>query len=267
MRSGLGPGPRSTRSSDRGFAARCRSGSPPRPGRHLFHEAEGSVPRSGRRGRRRVLRVRRRRPQRRRHHDTSAESTTTTTTTTPDCRRFELRGTLVSAGASSFSIKVVKANHASAGAVGATVTVAVTPDTRVVVDRPRTLSGPNPNDWAWINGKRCGGDAGTLHRPERALRGAQPHGRRALAGPDDQQVTSWHKPGRGRRQPAPTWYLAEAAQRAPRRVLAAGGTPPLSWRVAPHVRTLLHARPFSCFAAAHLIATSKGGCSTWPSRS
>ncbi len=107
---------------------------------------------------------------------TSAESTTTTTTTTPDCRRFELRGTLVSAGASSFSIKVLKANHSSAGTVGTTVTVAVTPDTRVSWTGRGTLSGPNPGDWAWVNGKRCGGDAGTLTARSALFAAPKPHG-------------------------------------------------------------------------------------------
>ncbi len=105
------------------------------------------------------------------HHDsggttsTSAESTTTSTTsttTTQDCPRFQLRGTLVSTSATSFSIKVLKANHAAASAIGDTVTVAFTPDTRVSWSGRGTMSGPNTGDYAWVGGKQCGGDAGAL---------------------------------------------------------------------------------------------------------
>ena len=42
------------------------------------------------------------------------------------------------------------------------MTIAVTPDTRVSWAGRGILSGPNAGDYAWVNGKQCGGDAGAL---------------------------------------------------------------------------------------------------------
>ena len=93
---------------------------------------------------------------------TTSTSAETTTTTTQDCQRFELRGSLVSVSGSSFTINVVKANHAASSAAGTALTIAVTPDTHVLWAGRGILSGPNPGDYGWVNGKRCGGDTGAL---------------------------------------------------------------------------------------------------------
>ena len=93
---------------------------------------------------------------------TSTAATTGSTTTTQDCRRFHLRGTLVSVGASSFTINALKGNHAAPGAAGSPVVIAFNADTRVVWAGRGLLSGPNPGDYAWVNGKQCGGDSGAL---------------------------------------------------------------------------------------------------------
>ena len=85
-----------------------------------------------------------------------------TTTSTQDCQRFQLRGTLVSVSSASFTVNVVKANHAASSVAGTALTIAVTPDTHVLWAGRGILSGPNPGDYAWVNGKRCGGDTGAL---------------------------------------------------------------------------------------------------------
>jgi hypothetical protein len=88
---------------------------------------------------------------------TTTSSTTTTTTTSSDgCRRFELRGTLASVSATSFSVNVTKGNKAAKGVAGTTVTVAVTADTRVSWSGRGTLTGPNQGDTVQVNGKQCG---------------------------------------------------------------------------------------------------------------
>jgi hypothetical protein len=91
---------------------------------------------------------------------TSTAATGSKTTTTQDCRRFHLRGTLVSVGASSFTINALK--DAAAGAAGSPVVIAFNADTRVVWSGRGLLSGPNPGDYSWVNGKQCGGDSGAL---------------------------------------------------------------------------------------------------------
>jgi hypothetical protein len=98
------------------------------------------------------------------------------TTTNQDCRRFHLRGTLVSVAGSSFTINVVQGNHAVAGATGTPVVVAITPDTRVIWSGRGLLSGPNPGDNAWVNGKQCGGDSGARTARNILFSTPKPHG-------------------------------------------------------------------------------------------
>ena len=80
----------------------------------------------------------------------------TTTTSSDGCRRFELKGTLASVSATSFSVNVTKGNKAAQGVVGTAVTVAVGADTRVSWSGRGTLTGPNQGDSVKVNGKQCG---------------------------------------------------------------------------------------------------------------
>jgi hypothetical protein len=114
------------------------------------------------------------------HHDggttsTSAESTTTNSTT-HDCKRFNLKGTLASSSGSSFLINVLKANDGASSLVGTTVTVAVTPDTRVSWSGRGTLNGPNVGDSAHVNGKQCGGDTAPMNAKKAEFRAPHTHG-------------------------------------------------------------------------------------------
>jgi hypothetical protein len=89
--------------------------------------------------------------------DTTTTSETTTTTTAGDgCRKFELKGTLASVAASSFTVNVTKGNKAAKGVAGTTVTVAVSADTKVSWSGRGTLTGPNVADTVSVNGKQCG---------------------------------------------------------------------------------------------------------------
>lgn len=89
---------------------------------------------------------------------TTAETTTsaTTTTSTDGCRKFELKGTLASVSASSFTVNVTKGNKEAKGLAGTTATIAVTADTRVSWSGRGTLTGPNQGDSVSVNGKQCG---------------------------------------------------------------------------------------------------------------
>ena len=116
------------------------------------------------------------------HHAGSTTGTTsttadtsTTTTTTQDCRRFHLRGTLVSVSSSTFTINAQQGNHAAAGAVGTPVVIAFNADTRVSWAGKGLLSGPNPGDDAKVGGKRCGGDTGALTAREAQFRTPKAH--------------------------------------------------------------------------------------------
>ena len=81
---------------------------------------------------------------------------TTTTTSNDGCRKYELKGTLASVSASSFTVTVTKGNKEAKSAVGTTATVAVTADTRVSWSGRGTLTGPNQGDSVSVNGKQCG---------------------------------------------------------------------------------------------------------------
>ena len=87
---------------------------------------------------------------------TTTASQTTTTTSNDGCRRFELKGTLASVTASSFTVNVTKGNKEGQSVVGTTATVAVTADTRVSWSGRGTLTGPNQGDSVSVNGKQCG---------------------------------------------------------------------------------------------------------------
>jgi hypothetical protein len=89
---------------------------------------------------------------------TTGDTTTTSETTTASdgCRKFELKGTLASVAASSFTVNVTKGNKAAKGVAGTTVTVAVSADTKVSWSGRGTLTGPNVADTVSVNGKQCG---------------------------------------------------------------------------------------------------------------
>ena len=87
---------------------------------------------------------------------TTATSQTTTTSPNDGCRRFELKGTLASVTASSFTVDVTKGNKDAKSLAGTTATVAVTADTRVSWSGRGTLTGPNQGDSVSVNGKQCG---------------------------------------------------------------------------------------------------------------
>jgi hypothetical protein len=80
----------------------------------------------------------------------------TTTTSSDGCKKFELKGTLASVSATSFSVNVTKGNKAAKGVAGTTVTVAVAADTRVSWSSRGILTGPNTGDSVSVNGKECG---------------------------------------------------------------------------------------------------------------
>jgi hypothetical protein len=87
---------------------------------------------------------------------TTTAPATTTTTSSDGCKKFELKGTLASVSASSFSVNVTKGNKAAKGVAGTTVTVAVAADTKVSWSGRGTLTGPNTGDSVSVNGKQCG---------------------------------------------------------------------------------------------------------------
>jgi hypothetical protein len=105
----------------------------------------------------------------------TASDSSTTTTTTQDCRRFHLRGTLVSVSSATFTINAQQGNHAAAGAVGTPVVIAFNADTRVSWAGRGVLSGPNPGDFAKVNGKQCGVDTGALTAREARFRTPKAH--------------------------------------------------------------------------------------------
>jgi hypothetical protein len=107
---------------------------------------------------------------------TTAETTNTsdaTTTSSDGCNRFELKGTLASVSAQSFSVNVTKGNKDAKGIAGTTVTIAVAADTRVSWSGRGTLTGPNAGDTVSVNGKRCGT---TLTASKVEARGPGKHG-------------------------------------------------------------------------------------------
>ena len=85
---------------------------------------------------------------------TTSESTTTTSN--DGCKKFELKGTLASVSALSFTVTVTKGNKEAKSLAGTTATVAVTADTRVAWSGRGTLTGPNQGDSVSVNGKQCG---------------------------------------------------------------------------------------------------------------
>jgi len=89
---------------------------------------------------------------------TGATTTSESTTTSPTdgCKRFELKGTLASVSATSFTVTVTKGNHEAKSLAGTTATVAVSADTRVSWSGRGTLTGPNQGDSVSVNGKQCG---------------------------------------------------------------------------------------------------------------
>jgi hypothetical protein len=80
----------------------------------------------------------------------------TTTATSDGCKKFELKGTLASVAASSFTVNVTKGSKEAKAAAGTTATVAVGADTRVSWSGRGTLTGPNTGDSVSVNGKQCG---------------------------------------------------------------------------------------------------------------
>ena len=87
---------------------------------------------------------------------TGATTTSESTTNSDGCKRFELKGTLASVSATSFTVTVTKGNHEAKSLAGTTATVAVTADTRVSWSGRGTLTGPNQGDSVSVNGKQCG---------------------------------------------------------------------------------------------------------------
>jgi hypothetical protein len=87
---------------------------------------------------------------------TTTTVATTTTTSSDGCQKFELKGTLASVSASSFTVNVTKGNKATKALAGATVTLAVAPETKVSWSGRGTLTGPNVADIVSVNGKQCG---------------------------------------------------------------------------------------------------------------
>jgi hypothetical protein len=88
---------------------------------------------------------------------TGATTTAPATTTSSDgCKKFELKGTLASVSASSFTVNVTKGNNEAKVLAGTTATVAVVADTKVSWSGRGTLTGPNAGDSVKANGKQCG---------------------------------------------------------------------------------------------------------------
>jgi hypothetical protein len=87
---------------------------------------------------------------------TTTAPATTTTTASDGCKKFELKGTLASVSASSFTVAVTKGNKEAKVLAGTTATVAVTADTRVSWSGRGILTGPNTGDSVSVNGKQCG---------------------------------------------------------------------------------------------------------------
>jgi len=89
-------------------------------------------------------------------------TTTTSTTTTPsNCSRLQLRGTLASVSASSFTLAVSGANDAGQSLVGQTVAIGVDANTSVEWEGIGTLIGPNVGDQARVKALSCPGATGT----------------------------------------------------------------------------------------------------------
>jgi hypothetical protein len=98
-------------------------------------------------------------------HTKGSETASTATTTTsegPKCPRFELRGTLATVSAGSFTIAVTHANDNAKSLVGQTPTVAVDAKTRVSWDGVGTLTGPNAGDNLVVHARQCGGATGAI---------------------------------------------------------------------------------------------------------
>jgi hypothetical protein len=87
---------------------------------------------------------------------TTTAPATTTTTSSDGCKRFELKGTLASVSASSFTVAVTKGNKEAKALAGTTATVAVAADTKVSWSGRGILTGPNTGDSVSVNGKQCG---------------------------------------------------------------------------------------------------------------
>ena len=102
----------------------------------------------------------------------SGTTTSATTTTTPaDCRRLQLRGTLGTVSAGSFTLVVQRANDEGQSLVGQTVTIGVDAHTRVEWEGEGTLTGPNPGDQARVKALSCpGATAGTSTLTARSVR-------------------------------------------------------------------------------------------------
>jgi hypothetical protein len=114
----------------------------------------------------------------------STTTTTMTTTTTPsNCQRVELRGTLASVSATSFTLTVQRANDAGQSLVGQTATIAVDASTRVEWEGQGTLTGPNVGDQARVTAFSCPGTtAGAVTLTAKSVRanGAQQNAHDAL---------------------------------------------------------------------------------------
>jgi hypothetical protein len=87
---------------------------------------------------------------------TTTAPATTTTTLSDGCKKFELKGTLASVSASSFTVAVTKGNKEAKVLAGTTATVAVAADTKVSWSGRGVLTGPNTGDSVSVNGKQCG---------------------------------------------------------------------------------------------------------------
>lgn len=108
---------------------------------------------------------------------TSLSTTTMTTTTTPsNCQRIDLRGTLASVSATSFTLTVQRANDAGQSLVGQTATIGVDASTRVEWEGRGTLIGPNVGDQARVKALSCPGataGAATLTAKSVRVNGAE----------------------------------------------------------------------------------------------
>jgi hypothetical protein len=88
---------------------------------------------------------------------TAGTTASTSTGTTPqrDCRRVELKGTFVSAAASSFVVDVAQASHAAKTLRGTKATVAVDAGTRVRWESVGSLAGPQAGDRVHVLARQC----------------------------------------------------------------------------------------------------------------
>jgi hypothetical protein len=88
--------------------------------------------------------------------------TGTTTAKNGDCRRLELRGSLVAVAGNTFTMSVTKANHGAGALVGTTATLTVDAKTRVKWEGRGLVTGPNAGDRLRVLATQCAATPTTL---------------------------------------------------------------------------------------------------------